>query len=266
MLVEEAKKRFRQIVEYVELRGTSIDEADDNQDNAQTDDNNIPPMDNGVIEQGGMPPMGNGGNEQGGMPPMDNGGMPPMDNGGMPPMDNGGNEVERTGGPEGFDPQLDPNLEGEDVNGTNIEGDDEVIDVSDLTDSMDETEHEVEGLNNKFSEVLGAVKTLEALIQNNDDKINNLKAEFEKRNPTQIEKLSMQTSRSYPFNLTPEQYWEEKEKTSNYSTDSDDNGKKQGQYVITKDDVNGNVNWKSIADTMDDNILYNQSVNNLLKF
>jgi hypothetical protein len=76
----------------------------------------------------------------------------------------------------------------------------------------------------------------------------------------------MQTAKSYPFNVTPEEYWEEKEKTSNYSTENDENGVKQGQYVITKNDVNGGTDWKSISDSLDDDdFMYNQTLNGILK-
>jgi hypothetical protein len=91
-----------------------------------------------------------------------------------------------------------------------------------------------------------------------------LKAEFEKRNPTQVEKLSMQTAKSGPFNVKPEDYWNEKEATSNYSTEPDNNGKGQGQYVITKDDVEGTTDWKSIADSISDDALYHPTLKNTM--
>ena len=91
-----------------------------------------------------------------------------------------------------------------------------------------------------------------------------MKAEFEKRNPTQVEKLSMQTAKSGPFNVTPEDYWNEKEATSNYSTEPDNNGKGQGQYVITKDDVEGTTDWKAIADSISDDALYHPTLKNTM--
>ena len=98
-----------------------------------------------------------------------------------------------------------------------------------------------------------------------DEKIEGLKSEFEKRNPTQVEKLSMQTAKSYPFNVKPEEFWAEKEATSNYSTEDDQNGVKQGQYVITAKDIAGETNWKEIADSLDDDdFMYNQTLNKIL--
>ena len=106
-----------------------------------------------------------------------------------------------------------------------------------------------------------ALGAFEELLRANDRKIEDLKAEYEKRNPTQIEKLSMQTAKSYPFNVTPEEFWKEKEATSNYSTEDDDNGKGQGQYQITANDIAGATDWKSISDSLDDDdFMYNQTL------
>lgn len=255
-LDEDIKKRFMQILEYTMPSGLLQEEGEDEEGGNE----DMPPMDGG---QGGqeMPPMGGG--DQG-MPPMngEQGGqeMPSMDGGdqGMAPMDGGAPT------PEGLD--IQDNAMGMD-NPEMPQADDDVVDITELTDSIDETNDEVEKMDSKFSEVLGAVKALENIIKQNDDKIEDLKAEFERRNPTQIEKLSMQTARSYPFNVTPEEYWKEKEATSNYRTEDDENGTKQGQYVITKDDVNGATDWKSISDSLDDNdLIYNQGLNNILKY
>jgi len=118
----------------------------------------------------------------------------------------------------------------------------------------------------KFDKVMKALGAFEELLRANDEKIEDLKAEFEKRNPTQIEKLSMQTDKSYPFNVTPEEFWKQKEATSNYSTENDDNGKEQGQYVITANDVNGDTNWKAIADSLDDDdFMYHQTLDKIMK-
>jgi hypothetical protein len=119
-------------------------------------------------------------------------------------------------------------------------------------------------LDAKFDKVMKYLGQFEELIKSNDDKINDLKAEFERRNPTQVEKLSMQTDKSYPFSETPEQYWNNKEKTSNYRTEDDQNGVNQGQYVITKNDVDGTVDWKGIADTLDDFDIMHQTMKNTM--
>lgn len=262
-ITEQYKERFRQICEMTSYAvDGGIEEADDQAENQPADGGDMPPMDGGDPNGGGMPPMGGGDPNGGDMPPM---------GGGDP---NGGGAQS---GPDGFDPQVqDPNMMGGDPNGgmPPMDGgmpegpapEDDVVDISQLTDAQEETKDEVESLDNKFSEIMKHIGAFEELLRRNDEKIEDLKAEFEKRNPTQIEKLGLQTTKSYPFNVTPADFWKEKEATTNYSTEPDNNGVGQGQYVITKDDVNGAVDWKSISDSMDDDdFIYNQTLDGVLK-
>ena len=267
LIVEEAKKRFQQITEYVVSQGSrQVLEADDETEEPQGDMGGEDP--NAI---GGDPNMmGGDPNAMGGEDPNMMGGDPnamgadPNMMGGDPNA-MGGEET-----PEGFAPQdamgADQNMMGGDPNamgGEPMQPDDEVIDVDELTDSQEETEKEVAKINSKFDKVLKAIGAFEELLRSNDEKIEGLKSEFEKRNPTKIEKLHMQTARSYPFNQTPEEYWKEKEATSNYEIiDNDD--KEAGKFVITADEVNGNENWKEISDTLDDDILFNQTLNKIL--
>ena len=248
-LVEDMKSRFQQIYKYdarvglnetTVLGGTIKDEAED--------DNAPAPADNGA-----------------GAPPADGGaGMPPMDDGaGAPPADGG------AAAPEGFAPQEAPmgDMSADDFGGADTQQPgDEVLDVTELTDKQDDIEDEIKEVGGKFDKVMKAIGAFEELLRTNDQKIEDLKTEFERRNPTQVEKLSMQTAKSYPFNVQPEEFWKEKEATSNYSTEDDDNGKEQGQYVITANDVNGNTDWKSIADSLDsEDFMFNQTLDKILK-
>ena len=93
-----------------------------------------------------------------------------------------------------------------------------------------------------------------------------LTSEFEKRNPTNIEKLGNQVTKSYPYSVKPEEYWADKTENSNYSTEDDNNGKGNEVYSITNADVNDN-NWNEIAKSFDDedSFMYNQTLNNLLR-
>ena len=226
LIVEEAMKRFQQITEYVIAQDSrQVLEADDE---GATEDPNM--MDGDPNAMGGDP-----------------------------------NAMDGSETPEGFNPQGgmdmggDPNAMGAEP----MQPEDEVIDVDELTDAQEHTEHEVAKINSKFDKVLKAIGAFEELLRSNDEKIEGLKNEFEKRNPTKVEKLHMQTARSYPFNQTPEEYWKEKEATSNYEIiDNDD--KEKGKFVITTDDVNGAENWKDISDTLDDDILFNQTLNKIL--
>lgn len=261
LIVEDATKRFQQIMEYVVNQGAKqVLEADDEPN--QEENPNEQPID-GVdqnMDMGGMD-QSMGGDAA---PDMD---MPDqnMDMNADPNM---GGDQNMGGGPQGFNPEEGEGIEGEmgmDDGFDQMQPDDEVIDVDDLTNAQEETEKEVSKINSKFDKVLKAIGAFEELLQSNDAKIEALKSEFEKRNPTQVEKLSMQTARSYPFNVTPEEYWEEKEATSNYSTEDDKNGKEQGQYVITQKDIDGETNWSDIAKSLNgDDFMYNQTLKGVL--
>ena len=267
LIVEEAMKRFQQITEYVVSQGSrQVLEADDETEEPQ-----------GEMGEGDPNAMGGDPNMIGGDPNAMGAGDPnamgedPNAMGGNSNMMGGDpNAMGGEGTPEGFAPQdamgEDPNAMGGDPNAMSAEPmqpDDEVIDVDELTDSQEETEKEVAKINSKFDKVLKAIGAFEELLRSNDEKIEGLKSEFEKRNPTKIEKLHMQTARSYPFNQTPEEYWKEKEATSNYEIiDNDD--KEAGKFVITADELNGNENWKEISDTLDDDLLFNQTLNKIL--
>lgn len=276
ILVEDAKKRFNQIMEYINTSNILIDEDDENGNDEPQGE-----------EPGGqdMPPMGGG--EGMGMPQGDAVNMPPMGNdmpqgeesGGqdMAPMEGGEN------GPEGFNPQEPQMGDGEEgmmppmgensggempMDDSSMQPDDEVIDVSDITDAQEEMGAEIEDMNNSFSQSIKLIKNLEKMIKSQNEKIagmeRDIKDEIEKRNPTPIEKMNMQTANSYPFNVKPEEYWNEKESNSNYSTGADE---ANPQFTITRDDVNSG-NWKSIADSMtDDEVDFtnNPSLMNLMR-
>lgn len=267
-ILNEAMSRFQQIMEYTTRRNKYTEEAGEQ---PQDDPSQMPPE--GGAPDGGAPaPEGDMLPTDGGADP--NAGAPaPGDDmsAGAPDgeMPQDGGEAQ---GPEGFNPQVPqdgmdagmPPMDGAMPEDGGVQPGDDVIDVSDLTDSQEETQEEVDKLDAKFDKVMKYLGQFEELIKSNDDKINDLKAEFERRNPTQVEKLSMQTANSYPFSETPEQYWDNKEKTSNYRTEDDQNGVKQGQYVITKNDVDGTVDWKGIADTLDDFDIMHQTMKNTM--
>ena len=180
--------------------------------------------------------------------------------------DAGMGDEEAAAPPQGFNPQ--PSAGGDisaadfDAAGGDVQQPgDEVLDVTELTDKQEDIEKEVSEIGGKFDKVMKALGAFEELVRANNEKIEDLKAEYERRNPTQVEKLSMQTAKSYPFNVTPEEFWKEKEATSNYSTEDDDNGKEQGQYQITANDVAGATDWKAISDSFDDDdFMYNQTL------
>lgn len=246
--------------------------------NSVEEDENDPNADPNAAA-GGAP-----GADMGGGAPMDTNAAPEADMGAGAPMnpnaapgagapmdpnaapDTGMGDQEAAAPPQGFNPQP---ATGGDISAADFDaagGDmqqpgDEVLDVTELTDKQEDIEKEVSEIGGKFDKVMKALGAFEELVRANNEKIEDLKAEYERRNPTQVEKLSMQTAKSYPFNVTPEEFWKEKEATSNYSTEDDDNGKEQGQYQITANDVAGATDWKAISDSLDDDdFMYNQTL------
>lgn len=241
------------------------DEANNKMDFGQDGGEDMPPVgDEGGMPQGGgqQPPMGGGEQE----PPMGGEGMDAPPQGGT---DMGGDMPQGgTEGPEGFNPQGD--ITADEFNAAEQPTpDDNVVDISDLTDAQEATDSEIAQLGGKFEKVLNTINAFTELIKSNDAKIEDLKKEFERRNPTQVEKMSLHTAKGEPFNTSPEDYWEKKSAETNYSPDSDNDGKGMPQYAITANDINSGQDWKNIAasispDEDDDEIMYSQSLKSLL--
>ena len=212
---------------------------------------------------GGAPgedPMGGGapgGDMGGGMPPAPDGdmggGAPGGPDGGMPP----GGEDPMGGGP---DMGMGPMEEGE------PEEEDDVIDVDDLTDAQEEVNDKVNSLgrdlgnvDKKIGKLIGAIDALQSMFDKNNEKIEDLKKEIEKRNPTQTEKLNLRSIDSYPFSQKPTDYWAKKTADSNYSVYADNDEPTTQEYVITNNDVDDFTEREiadsfSIADELDQNI------------
>ena len=266
-ILSEDIKRYQQILEYVSL-GQVMDEEGE-------DPNAMPGGDPNAAAPGGDP------NAMGGAPGGDPNAMggDPNAMGGAPggdPNAAGGDPNAAGGDPnagvEGFDPQADPNaMPGEDPNamggdpnampaedpmgGEQPGPDDNVIEIDDLTNAQEETNQVVMDLNDKFEKLLGVVDKFEKFIDKNDSEIASLKQELEKRNPTPIEKLDLRTvNDSYPFNVKPNDYWKDKEATSNYRVGGDIDDVPE-QYDLHQSDVDNVHNWKEIADSLDDSSL-----------
>lgn len=256
------KKFKRCILEYVDASDAfSVDEDD------ATGGEAMPGADPGA----GAAPMG-GGPDAGGAPMggPDAGGAPmggpdaggaPMggpDAGGAPAGDGNGSS------PEGFGPQnVDPNAsldgmggspEGSQPGAEPMQQDDEVIDVDELTDTQEETEKKVDALSHKFEKLLGSLDSIEKRINNIDAHTNeylgSLKSEIEKRNPTPMQRLTMRSTKSAPFGMTPNEYMNNYA-PENYSSESDNNGADDPQYKITKDDIDSFTDYSSIAREFD---------------
>ena len=234
-VLRENYENFRRLVEYSTLGSNVMAEAGEENQNGPMNDANPSMGGNGMADPmaGGDPSMGDGMNAgMGGDPSMDGGeAQPPQ---GFNPQ---GGEQEQLGAT----PETDPNQEEE-----------EVIDVDDLTNSQEATEKKIDALSDKFERLIGMLDGFEKQIDSSNERMETLRAEIEKRNPTPVEKMSIRAKNSYPFNITPDEYWKDKEATSNYSPEDDNNGADDPVYQITKDDIDNISDWNSIYKSLDD--------------
>ena len=251
---EEYLKKFKRcILEYTSIGDDGIEEDDPNAAPAMGADPNamggaMPAADPTAIGAAPMDPNAMGGAVPGG--DMNGDGMPDDPNamgGAMPGGDpNAMGADQAAAGAPGFAPQgPDPNAMPADPNAGGQEGED-TINVDDLTDSQEETEKKIDALTSKFDQLMGALNSIDQKISANDEQINMLKGEMEKRNPTSVEKMTLRSQKSDPFTKSPEEYWEN-DAPENYSPEDDNNGVGQPQYEITKGDIDNFNDWQSIS-------------------
>ena len=203
----EAHKQFMRLCEWSYVPTTLEEEGDEEM-----------PQDGGAED--GVPMGGDpmGGDAEGGMPQDDGASMDTN----MPPME-------------------DP------MGGGAPMGEDEtVIDVDDITNAQEKMNDKVNvvgqdlgKVDSKIEALLQTLSKMETMINNNNEEIAKFKAEFEKRNPTQTEKLNLRSLDSYPFNVNPKDYWAQKgaDPNSNYSGFSNNGEPTTQEYVITNNDV-----------------------------
>ena len=159
----------------------------------------------------------------------------------------------------GNDMAQDPSAMGVDpsaMGGDESEGQDDgdTIDIDGLTRAQDKLNIKQNHVGRDLSKVDTKIKTLIDTIQNlqnkldaNNSEIESLKSEFEKRNPTQTEKLNLRSLDSYPFNVKPNEYWEKKARQGGYDAYSDNDEPTSKEYVITNNDVDNPT--RDVADT-----------------
>ena len=250
----EAHKHFMRLSEaYIPtvLPEEEIEEAgEDMQDpNAMGGDPNAM---GGMPNGGGMPQDPNamgGANPMGGGDPNAMGGQDQMAGGADPnamgedPMAGGADPnaqdpmADPMGGDMGADPMGDPM-------GEEPADDGETIDIDGLTRAEDKLNvkqnhigRDLSKVDNRITTLINTINNLLAKVDSNNSEIESLKAEFEKRNPTQTEKLNLRSLDSYPFNVKPNEYWAEKAKEGGYEAYSDNDEPTTKEYVITNDDV-----------------------------
>ena len=232
---------------------------------------------------GGDPSMGGGDPSMGGGDPNAMGGGDPNAMGGDPSM--GGGDPNAMGGgeaqsPEGFAPQGinqdtgldgmgggDPNaMGGQGSENGEVGPDDDVVEIDDLTDSQEETEKKVDALASKFEKLMSSLDGIEKRINDIDAHTNqylgSIKGEIEKRNPTPMQRLTMRSTKSAPYGMTPNEYMNNYA-PENYSDESDNNGADDQQYKITKGDIDDITDYQSIANDIRNNKL---SLNDIFDF
>ena len=185
--------------------------------------------------------------------------------GGMMPQDGGdamqGAPQDGMGDPmqdQGVDSSLPPSQEepmGTDSMGDDGEKDDgDTIDINGLTKAQDKLNikqnhvgRDLSKVDTKIKDLIDTIQSLRDKLDANNSEIESLKSEFEKRNPTQTEKLNLRSLDSYPFNVKPSDYWAEKAKQGGYEAYGDNDEPTSKEYVITNDDVDNPSS--DVADT-----------------
>lgn len=167
-----------------------------------------------------------------------------MDAEGTPQTNPKGDEINDTADVEVSDEN------GFDTETTQMQSDDEVIDVDDLTSAQEETEYKIDGVDDKLIKISKVISKLIPAIEANNEKIEDLKAEFEKRNPTEEEKINLRSQSSYPYSVKPKDYWQNKEKDGNYNIMYDNDvspDKEEKEYILRKSDIaNGSIDDRSV--------------------
>ena len=262
-------KRFNYIMEYISGNG-NIEEVDGNADGLDDATGMAGGAPGAAPAMPGADPMGGGMPSAGMMP----GAQDPAMAGGMPgaaPAPSA--DPNAAQGVPGFDPQpaqdtdpaatADQSFDEATPDAAPGGEEDEVIDVDELVDGQKRNEDAITKLTDKFEQFLEKFSEFQGELKSNSEYMANLESEFQKRNPTSVEKLTMRSLQSKPFQETPEEYMEN-DAPENYSPADDNNGVGEPRYTITRDDVRNATDYSSIAKTLRDN--ENTTLRNLLGF
>lgn len=222
--LEDMAKRFQQIVEYTFITSPTISEDGEDNTNNQTQQE---PQDDVTQSQG------NNNTDR----------QDVINNNGDTSIQQGAEEdvpVET----EVPDDETMEDMPQQQSNGgietTPMQDGDEVIDVDDLTNSQKETEYKIDGVDDRLIKIARVIDKLIPAIEANNSKIEDLKAEFEKRNPTETEKLNLRSQSSFPYSVKPKDYWDNKSQDGNYNVIYDngvDPNKEDKEYVLKQKDI-----------------------------
>lgn len=222
--LEDMAKRFQQIVEYTFITSPTISEDGEDNTNNQTqqepqDDVTQPQGDNNTDRQDVINNNGDTSIQQ-------------------------GEEEDVPVETEVPDDETMEDMPQQQSNGgietTPMQDGDEVIDVDDLTNSQKETEYKIDGVDDRLIKIARVIDKLIPAIEANNSKIEDLKAEFEKRNPTETEKLNLRSQSSFPYSVKPKDYWDNKSQDGNYNVIYDngvDPNKEDKEYVLRQKDI-----------------------------
>lgn len=250
---EDFKNRYKVIMEYTQaIAPTRITEAD-----PAAEQPGAAPAD----PMAGDPAMGGG---QAPADPMAGGGMDMGDPAATSPMGNApapqtGAEVPADGGQggaEGFNPQggEEAPAEGEGSEADDFEAmeeGDEVIDIDALTGYQKETAKGVGRMSDELKALKDLIMQFQEKVDANNQGIEDMRKELEKRAPNAQEKMSLRQQKSAPFNQSIEDYWQNVA-PENYSVEDDNNGTDDPKYQITKADIDGISDWNNIAKSFDE--------------
>ncbi len=179
--------------------------------------------------------------------------------GGEMPMDN-------------MDDSLDSDI---DIAPDNDSSDEDTIDIDDLTDAQEKINHKTNkiGINlgkvdNRIEHLMQSLEKMEDMIDSNNAEIMSLRKEFEKRNPTQIERIDMRRRFDSPgFNESPEESLAKRlQARDNYAVTDGGDKTNDKQYTLTQNDIDS-VGDSQVADSfykIDDNDI--QDINKIFGF
>lgn len=237
----DAHKHFLELTESYIPIPEDIEEDDD----ASQEPDATPQQgdDMGMQQDGGEPtPMGGEG-------PDANGGMGNAPQG-MDGSAGGGDAAPEDpmqgGAPMQQDDIMDPAGAEEPLGGAmDAQGEDgDTIDIDGLTKIQDKLNNkqnhigqDLAKVDDKIMSLIDKIQNLQGALDSNNSEIESLKAEFEKRNPTQTEKLNLRSLDSYPYNVKPTDYWKQKAAEGGYEAYADNDQPTTQEYEITNDDV-----------------------------
>ena len=247
----DAHKHFMRLAEaYMPMTEENLTEAENDEQDPNAEPNADPNAMGADPMAGGDPnAMGGGPNAMGGDPNAMGGdpnamGADPMA-GGDPNADPNAMGADPMAGGDLDMGMEDPNMSGDaELNEGGDEDDENTIDIEGLTKAEDKLNikqnqigRDLSKVDSRISTLIGAIEKLQAKLDSNNDELEALKAEFEKRNPTQTEKLNLRSLDSYPFNVRPSDYWAEKARQGGYEAYANNDEPTTKEYKITNDDV-----------------------------